>query len=108
MAYAHSIRRTRTFGNLQTGRLLAGPPHPAGQFLEAKKIPFWKSLRQPDEKGSVAASDIDLERRRTWKNLRQIEWREIVRRNQLSVGCDRRAADIFLCHLGRERKLRVE
>ncbi len=30
----------------QAGRFLAGPPHPAGQFLEAKKIPFWKSLGQ--------------------------------------------------------------
>jgi ribosomal protein S27AE len=83
----------------QAGRLLAGAPHPAGEFLEAKKIPFWKSLRQRDEKRPVAASDIDLERRRTCEDLRQIERREIVRWNQFDFGCSRCGAGIFLCHL---------
>ena len=50
----------------QARRLLAGPPHPAGESLEAKKIPLWKSLRQRYEKSPVAASNIDFERRRTW------------------------------------------
>ena len=92
----------------QAGRLLAGPPHPAGEFLEAKKIPLWKSLRQRYEKSPVAASDIDLERRRTWEDLRQIERREIVRWNQFDFGCNRRGAGIFFCHLASGRKLRVE
>ena len=86
---------------VQPGRLLAGPPHPAGEFLEAKKIPFRKSLSQRHEKGAVAASDIDLKRRRAWKNLRQIERREIVRRNQFDFGCDRRGAGIFFGHISR-------
>ena len=61
------------FGNAKRDAFFAGPPHPAGEFLEAKKIPLWKSLRQRYEKSPVAASDIDFERRRTWEDLHQIE-----------------------------------
>jgi hypothetical protein len=52
----------------KAGRLLAGAPYPTGEFLEAKKISLCKSLSQRYEKGSVAASDIDLERRWAWKD----------------------------------------
>ena len=68
----------RMFGNAPGGTPSCRRAAPGRRVSRGQKISFWKSLGQRYEKGPVAASDIDLERRRTWEDLRQIERREIV------------------------------
>ena len=92
----------------QTGRLFAGPPHATGELFDAEEISLRKSLSQRGKKSPVAASDIDLERRWAWKDLSQIERREIVRWNQFDFGSGRDGARYYPLSLGWRTELAVE
>ena len=90
------------------GRSAASAAHAAEQPLDAEKIALRKSLRHRDEKRPVAAPEIDFQRSRSRKNLREIERREVVCGNQFNPGSGQKTGAACIRQRVGGRKLPVE
>src|SRR5436190_589284 len=74
-------------GQAVRSNLPAGTPHPPDQTLNPEKIAFRVGSSRRGEKRSVAASEIDFERRRVAIDSLEIERSEIIRRNNFRCDC---------------------
>ena len=69
------------------GDFLAGTPDPSEETLNAEKISFRAGAGCRREKRAIAASEINLQRSPGAEGSLEIEWNEIIRRNNFRCEC---------------------